>query len=96
MCCRPMATTELVIILGLRLKDAVPVRSIPSIRPVPFASTSGTPPSRAIMRLWTVLALLAAFIASAQAQDALLALAKQMPKCSVCSHDPHSGLTFPV
>ncbi|KAF4310829.1 hypothetical protein SLS57_009897 [Botryosphaeria dothidea] len=35
------------------------------------------------MRLWTVLALLAAFIASAQAQDALLALAKQMPKCSL-------------
>ncbi|EOD49529.1 putative cfem domain-containing protein [Neofusicoccum parvum] len=35
------------------------------------------------MRLWTVLAFLAAFVASVQAQSALLALAKQLPTCSL-------------
>ncbi|OJD31451.1 cfem domain-containing protein [Diplodia corticola] len=35
------------------------------------------------MRLWTVLALLATFFASVQAQSALLKLASQMPKCSL-------------
>jgi len=35
------------------------------------------------MRLFTLLALLSTFVAYTHAQEALLALAKQMPKCSV-------------
>jgi hypothetical protein len=41
------------------------------------------------MRLWTLLAGLAACTISVQAQNALLDLAKHMPKCSVCYFRPY-------
>jgi hypothetical protein len=41
------------------------------------------------MRLWTLLAGLAACAVSVQAQNALQDLAKHMPKCSVCYFRPY-------